>query len=314
MITKTRYQYHLALRHVKRNERIIRMNNMADSIISSNNYRDFWTEVKKLRGKSTNMPTVVDNAHGQDNIAEVFSKKYEELYNVVSYDRRQMAGLKSQLDRLICDHDNSNCCHNVTVNDILSGVRHLKPGKHDGNKGHFSNHLLNGSARLHVYISLLFDSMLSHGFVPSDFLLSTLIPIPKNKRKSLNMSDNYRAIALSSILGKLFDNILLHKCEDIFLTSDLQFGFKKKHSTSHCTFVVNEVLQYYNNNNSSVYIALLDASQAFDRVEYVKLFNLLISKGICPVIARLLVVLFTNQAVRVKWGDHVSYTLMSPIV
>ena len=172
----------------------------------------------------------------------------------------------------------------------------------------FSNHLIHGGVRLHVYISLLFDSMLTHGFVPSDLLLSTLVPIPKNKRKSLNVSDNYRAIALSSVLGKLLDNILLDKCCSVFARSDLQFGFKKKHSTSHCTFVVDEVLQYYNNNNSNVYLALLDASRAFDRVEYVKLFNLLVSKGICPVIARFLVVPYTNQTVRVRWGNSMSTT------
>ena len=71
--------------------------------------------------------------------------------------------------------------------------------------GYFSDHIINGSPRLYVQLSLLFSSMLSHGYVPKDFLLSTLVPIPKNRRKSLNNSDNYRAIALGSILGKLLD-------------------------------------------------------------------------------------------------------------
>lgn len=83
--------------------------------------------------------------------------------------------------------------------------------------------------------------MLSHGFVPGDF---SIVPIPKNERKSLNESANYRAIALSSVLGKLLDKILLCKCESIFTTSDLQYGFKKSHSTNQCTFVVSDVIQY----------------------------------------------------------------------
>ena len=65
--------------------------------------------------------------------------------------------------------------------------------------------------------------MVSHGFVPDDFLLSVIIPIPKNKRKALNNFDKYRAIALSSVMGKLLDKILLCKC-----TSMLQFGFKNR--------------------------------------------------------------------------------------
>ena len=54
--------------------------------------------------------------------------------------------------------------------------------------------------------------------------------------------------------------------------------------------------------NSHVFATLLDASRAFDRVEYIKLFRLFLSKRICPVIARLLLYLYTNQTIRVKWG------------
>ena len=56
-------------------------------------------------------------------------------------------------------------------------------------------------------LSLLFKTMLTHSCVPSGLLLSMVIPIPKNKNKSLSDSGNYRGIALSSILGKLFDII-----------------------------------------------------------------------------------------------------------
>ncbi len=148
--------------------------------------------------------------------------------------------------------------------------------------------------------------MISHGFAPVDFRLSTLIPIPKNKKKSLNDSNNYRAIALSSILGKLLDHMILTKYQDVFKTSDLQYGFKKKHSTTQCTFVVNEVIQYYLNNNSNIYVTLLDASRAFDRFNYVKLFRILIGRKICPLITRFLLMLYTNQSIRVKWGDSTS--------
>ena len=52
-----------------------------------------------------------------------------------------------------------------------------------------------------------------------------------------------------------------------------------------------------------VYCVLLDASQAFDRVQYVKLFKLLLKNGICPVVARILAYLYTNQKLRVKYGN-----------
>lgn len=102
----------------------------------------------------------------------------------------------------------------------------------------------------------------------------------------MNQSDNYRAIALSCVIGKLLDKVILSKCQELADTSQQQFGFKKAHSTTQCTFIVNEVVQLYNSSGTDVYIALLDASRAFDRVEYIKLFEILISKGICPIIIR----------------------------
>ena len=162
-------------------------------------------------------------------------------------------------------------------------------GKHDGDLGYFSDHIVNASKKYYVFLSLLFKTMLSHSCVPSGLLLSTVTPIPKNKNKSLCNSNNYRGIALSNILGKLFDIILLKNNEELFNTSELQFGFKSNHSTHHCTFVLNEVVQYYVNNNSNVYVVLLDCSKAFDRVNYVKLFSLLLDTGQCPLVARFLI-------------------------
>ena len=50
--------------------------------------------------------------------------------------------------------------------------------------------------------------------------------------------------------------ILLTKYHDVFTTSDYQYGFKKQHSTVGCTAVVNEIIQYYLNNNTNVYTVL----------------------------------------------------------
>ena len=51
--------------------------------------------------------------------------------------------------------------------------------------------------------------MLTHGVAPGGLLLSKLVPVPKNKRGIKSDSSNYRAIAISSLLGKIFDLIVL---------------------------------------------------------------------------------------------------------
>ena len=71
-----------------------------------------------------------------------------------------------------------------------------------------SDNLMNGNLKLNMFISELFSAMLIHGVAPGGLLLSTLVPIPKNKRGSKTDSNNNRAIAISTLLGKLFELIV----------------------------------------------------------------------------------------------------------
>ncbi len=114
-------------------------------------------------------------------------------------------------------------------------------------------------------------------------------------------SDNFRAIALSSIFGKVLDWIILIKEQKSLCTSNLHFGFREGVSTTHCTYVVNETISYYNFHKSNVHALMIDASKAFDRVKYCKLFNGLLNRNVSPLILRLLSVLYTNQTLQVKW-------------
>ena len=57
-------------------------------------------------------------------------------------------------------------------------------------------------------------------------LLSTMVPVPKDKRGSKSDSNNYRAIAVCNILEKSFDSIIIKDQHLSLVTDDLQFGFK----------------------------------------------------------------------------------------
>ena len=141
---------------------------------------------------------------------------------------------------------------------------------------------------------------------PDSMSLGSMVPIPKCKLKALENSDNYRSIALSSNFGKLLDWVILLKEQKTLSRSDAQFGFKEKSSTTQCTFVFLETVNYYNSHGSNCYSMLLDATKAFDRVQYCKLFKELINRGMPPTVVRLLLYMYTNQRLQVKWGTATS--------
>ena len=102
------------------------------------------------------------------------------------------------------------------------------------------------------------------------------------------------------LIGKLLDWVILNKSQNMFKTSHQQFGFKSDHSTTMCNFIVGETVNYHNAHNSEVHAVLLDASKAFDRVHFVKLFQLLMSKGCCPRVTRLLIHMYTSRSLTVN--------------
>ena len=50
----------------------------------------------------------------------------------------------------------------------------------------------------------------------------------------------------------------------------------------------------------------LDASKAFDRLEFTRLFDVLRLKGICPVMARVLLNMYIVPQFRVQWQNGTS--------
>ena len=138
--------------------------------------------------------------------------------------------------------------------------------------------------------------MICHSYAPPPFIKSSIITIPKGTKATLTGSDKYRSIAISSILSKVLDYIIIDNQKLALQTSGYQFGFKSESSTVLCTTMVTETIQYYTENGcKGVFLLLLDASKAFDKVVFHMLFNELIKKNVCTKIIKLLVHTYTNQ-------------------
>jgi hypothetical protein len=99
---------------------------------------------------------------------------------------------------------------------------------------------------------------------------------------------------------------LLDLYSPLLVSDDLQFGFKKKIGCSNVLFILRQVIEYFNNKGSNVYMASIDASKAFDRINHYKLFSLLISKGLPYVFVMLIINWYSKLVVSVKWNNSLS--------
>ena len=117
--------------------------------------------------------------------------------------------------------------HCICARYVSRAIAKLKCSKSDGSTDIMSDHILNGGDKLSVYIGLLFTAMLRHGMTPDGMLTGTMVPIPKGRWANLNSSDNFRAITLSSLFGKILDTIILCKVKDNLCTSDFNFVLRR---------------------------------------------------------------------------------------
>ena len=177
-----------------------------------------------------------------------------------------------------------------SLSDVGEAIKAIKHGKSAGMDGIYGEHFIHAHKKVNVLLCLVFNAMVIHGYLPSQLLNTIIVPLVKDKRGNLTDGDNYRPLAITCIASKILELLVLNRYNSMLKTSDNQFGFKKEHSTDMCVFAMKQVIDYYTNLSSPVYICFLDASKAFDKVNHWSLFDKLFKRKIPPIIVRMLLV------------------------
>ena len=300
---RTRKDYHYTIRQCRRDANQIRCQKMAESL--TKNRRNFWSEVRQCNRSHRDVPSSVDGATDSEDIVNIFYSKFQDLYSSVPYSQSDMEQLENRINEDLIHSTRLDYKLEPTTADICKMIKKMKTGKGDGQNGLMSDGIINGPNRLYVLIAVLFRTMLTHGFTPATLLLGTMSPIPK-QCGMVYTSEKYRAITLVSCILKLLDHIIIQKQCWIFESDPLQFGFKSNSSTTLCSSMMIETIRLFNSQGSKVHAVLLDASKAFDRVEFTKLFGALLDKGMDAMYSRYLLNMYLNQKLCISWNGYMS--------
>ena len=108
--------------------------------------------------------------------------------------------------------------------------------------------------------------------------------------------------------------LALHAKISPYLESDwLQFGFKKKTSTSHALFLLKSTVDHFTSSGSDVYVSYLDCSKAFDRISHYGLFTKLLERKVPLCFLLIIIFWHLNMKCRVKWGNALSEEFKVPL-
>ena len=189
----------------------------------------------------------------------------------------------------------------IDISDVELCLSYLKMNKASGHDGLVAEHLMHSHPAIVLHMKILFQLIFKFSFVPDDFGVGVIVPIVKNYRGNLCSSDNYRPITLSPIISKVFEHFLLHKFSGNLRTDNLQFGFKKGLGCSNALFLLRQTIHFFTSHGSDIFIASLDASRAFDRVNHFKLYSTLIKSNVSSEFVRIIINWYSKLCANVKW-------------
>ena len=117
---------------------------------------------------------------------------------------------------------------------------------------------------------------------PNELKITMVIPLYKGGNAMLSV--NHRPVSVLSIFSKIYERLMYNRLSEFIQLNGilyrLQFGFRKRHSTSVALMVLTDKIIKALNDGKYVLGVFLDFSKAFDLVNHKILLRKLYCYGI----------------------------------
>ena len=232
--------------------------------MESQNTDAFWKWWKSVYcNNKSQVPPVVEGHSSKEGIAGAFQRSFEKNCKPNNPDRVQELNsrFKEKYEEFSISHvSNCDCAdYKFSLDTIIDAIFSMKQGKSPDDDGIHAEHFQNGPLILLIRLTTLFNNMLTHSYVPTQFRFGTIIPIIKDRNGNSSDTNNYRGITISAMPSKVFEHALKIIFSRHLRTSSYQYGFKPKSSTSHALFSLRETINHYIDHGNRVFCSFLDA-------------------------------------------------------
>ena len=170
--------------------------------------------------------------------------------------------------------------------------------------------------RTHIladHITYLFNKILTDGY-PSSWSTNALTPVPKPKGCP-EVKDDYRGIAVSTCLAKLYSLVLLHRldtwAERNGHRAEGQAGFRHGRGTPDNSFVLNHIIEKYKACSKPIYAVFIDFRKAYDSIVRPILWKSLESLGLHGPILDTLMAMYEKTDIRVRCDGQLGESFLA---
>ncbi len=254
------YALRRAVRAAKR-----RYNERIESHFQLNDSRRMWQGLKTICSSGNNSSVEV---RADPLLAEELNTFYGRF--------ERNGGATQPISASGSSRQSSNHVFTMSEDDVRRELRRVNVRKAAGPDGITGRVLRSCADQLAGLFTSIFNESLATSVVPTPFKKSVIIPVPKNSKPSC--LNDYRPVALTSTVMKVFERLLKKQkrlfCSSIPATLDpLQFAYRPNRSTDDAiSQVLHSSLTHIDSKNGNyVRLLFIDYSSAFNTIVPTKL-------------------------------------------
>ena len=263
-----------------------------------------WKQFKKLKTAKKQSEAQFDS-QDMANFENFFSDLYTNKHKSISLTKKEH--LRDSADKI-----NNKARHHTELNqqistaEVTASIKTLKKGKSSSDDmipNEFLKLLPTDGIRI---LCKLYNKCLDTGTYPWNNNIIT----PLHKKGCKNNPDNYRAVAVSSTIGKLFSTVILNRIIKFKTNTNPdpvnQLGFSKGAQTNDHILTLSTIVSKYKKRGAPIYAVFVDFKKAFDSVCREALFLKLAKLGITGKVFNTLKHMYTNSTGQIKLAGHIS--------
>ncbi len=203
--------------------------------------------------------------------------------------------------------------HVITVSEdeVRRALKRVNIRKATGPDGITGRVLRSCADQLAGLFTSIFNESLATSVVPTSFKKSIIIPVPKNNKPSC--LNDYRPVALTSIVMKVFERLVKsHISSSIPVTLDpLQFAYRPNRSTDDAiSHILHSSITHIDSSNGNyARLLFIDYSSAFNTIVPIKLTSKLTGLGLNTSLCDWIQDFLTGRPQVVKVGQFTSNSI-----